>query len=133
VDLSHLPEDAIEKTHSDQGVILEKPGELGSPANWMGPPYTESPPGSGVWVPDHRPSPPDETHPAGIRREVARFCRSHRNPVSGKGASGRTADAKTRYDHRKGSQLADVLSPFPAELRDAFTAAMSHPRGMIET
>jgi hypothetical protein len=48
-------------------VVLTKPGELGPPAYPDGPNMTESPPGSGVWVPDYRPEAPGQTHPAGYR------------------------------------------------------------------
>ncbi|WP_174399837.1 hypothetical protein [Mycolicibacterium sphagni] len=65
VDLSHLPESALDGIHGDGDVVLKKPGELGPPAYPHGPDMTESPPGSGVWVPDHRPEAPGQTHPAG--------------------------------------------------------------------
>lgn len=62
-----LSPDTISKIHDDGGVVLEKPGELGPPVNFMGPDYTESPPGSGVWVPDHRPLAPGSTVPAAFK------------------------------------------------------------------
>jgi hypothetical protein len=64
VDLSHLPESAIEDTHSDQGVVLWKPsvpGEL--PPHWLSDYRGISP---GVWVPlEPRDYVPGQTHLAG--------------------------------------------------------------------
>lgn len=62
---SGMPRSTLDGIHDDGGVIIKKPGELGP---WSPPseaPYTESPPGSGVWVPDHRPYPPGSVRPAG--------------------------------------------------------------------
>lgn len=62
---SGMPRSTLDGIHGDGGVILKEPGELGPPAYRDGPNYTESPPGSGVWVPDHRPYPPGSVLPAG--------------------------------------------------------------------
>lgn len=62
---SRMPRSTLDGIHDDGGVILKKPGELGPPVYPMGPKYTESPDGSGVWVPDHRPYPPGSVRPAG--------------------------------------------------------------------
>jgi hypothetical protein len=62
---SGMPRSTLDGIHDDGGVILKKPGELGPPSYPMGPRYTESPDGSGVWVPDHRPLPPGQVRPAG--------------------------------------------------------------------
>lgn len=62
---SGMPRSMLDGIHDDGGVVLKPPGELGPPSYPMGPQYTESPPGSGVWVPDHRPYPPGSVRPAG--------------------------------------------------------------------
>lgn len=62
---SGMPRSTLDGIHDDGGVILKPPGELGPPNYPMGPRYTESPDGSGVWVPDHRPYPPGSVRPAG--------------------------------------------------------------------
>jgi hypothetical protein len=62
---SGMPRSTLDGIHGDGDVILKKPGELGPPHYPMGPRYTESPEGSGVWVPDHRPYPPGSVLPAG--------------------------------------------------------------------
>lgn len=46
--------------------IRKEPGELGPPAYPHEAPYTEYPPGSGNWWPDHRPLAPGSTVPAGL-------------------------------------------------------------------
>lgn len=82
---SGMPRSTLDGIHDDGGVILKKPGELGPPQYPMGPRYTESPDGSGVWVPDHRPLPPGSVRPAGW---------------DGKGADqAEAADAKLRKTH----------------------------------
>lgn len=68
---SGMPRSTLDGIHDDGGVILKKPGELGPPNYPMGPRYTESPDGSGVWVPDHRPYPPGSVRPAGWTGEGA--------------------------------------------------------------
>lgn len=60
---SGMPRSTLDGIHDDGGVIIKKPGELGPPAYRDAPPYTESPPGSGVWVPDKRPPAPGSTLP----------------------------------------------------------------------
>ena len=55
----------LDGIHDDGGVIIKQPGELSPPVYPNGPNYTEAPPGSGVWVPDHRPYPPGSVLPAG--------------------------------------------------------------------
>lgn len=61
---SGMPRSTLDGIHDDGGVIIKRPGELGPPQYPMGPRYTESPEGSGVWVPDHRPYPPGSVLPA---------------------------------------------------------------------
>ena len=68
---SGMPRSTLDGIHDDGGVVIQKPGELGP---WSPPseaPYTEAPPGSGVWVPDHRPYPPGSVRPAGWSGEGA--------------------------------------------------------------
>lgn len=67
MDTTHLPQSTLEKLHGDDGVVLRKPGELGPAPTAHGPLMVESPPGSGVWVPDHRPLAPGSVLPAGNR------------------------------------------------------------------
>lgn len=62
---SGMPRSTLDGIHDDGGVIIKQPGELGPPHYPMGPRYTESPDGSGVWVPDQRPYPPGSVLPAG--------------------------------------------------------------------
>lgn len=62
---SGMPRSTLDGIHDDGGVVIKEPGELGPWSPPMEPPYTESPPGSGVWVPDHRPYPPGSVRPAG--------------------------------------------------------------------
>ena len=68
---SGMPRSTLDGIHDDGGVVIKKPGELGP---WSPPseaPYTEAPPGSGVWVPDHRPYPPGSVRPAGWTGDAA--------------------------------------------------------------
>ncbi|TDH47877.1 DUF4226 domain-containing protein [Mycobacterium eburneum] len=82
---SGMPRSTLDGIHDDGGVIIKPPGELGPPNYPNGPRYTESPEGSGVWVPDHRPLPPGSVRPAGW---------------DGKGADqADTADAALRRTH----------------------------------
>lgn len=62
---SGMPRSTLDGIHDDGGVVIKPPGELGPPSYPMGPQYTEAPPGSGLWVPDHRPYPPGSVRPAG--------------------------------------------------------------------
>ncbi|WP_199178183.1 hypothetical protein [Mycobacterium hubeiense] len=59
---SGMPRSTLDGIHDDGGVIIKKPGELGPPPTYGN--YVESPPGSGVWVPDKRPHPPGSVLPA---------------------------------------------------------------------
>lgn len=68
---SGMPRSTLDGIHDDGGVILQKPGELGPPAYPSGPRYTESPPGSGVWVPDQRPYPPGSVSPSAWSGQAA--------------------------------------------------------------
>ncbi|NTY63938.1 DUF4226 domain-containing protein [Mycolicibacterium sphagni] len=61
---SGMPRSTLDGIHDDGGVILKKPSELGPAPYPHGPDYTEAPPGSGVWVPDHRPLAPGSVVPA---------------------------------------------------------------------
>jgi hypothetical protein len=69
---SGMPRSTLDGIHDDGGVVIRHPGELGPPNYPMGPRYTESPPGSGVWVPDHRPLPPGSVLPASWSGEGAK-------------------------------------------------------------
>lgn len=60
---SGMPRSTLDGIHGDGGVIIKPPGELGPPNYPGGPRYTESPEGSGVWVPDQRPYPPGTVLP----------------------------------------------------------------------
>jgi hypothetical protein len=68
---SGMPRSTLDGIHDDGGVVIKQPGELGPPVYPMGPDYTESPAGSGVWVPDHRPYPPGSVRPAGWSGKAA--------------------------------------------------------------
>ncbi len=68
---SGMPRSTLDGIHDDGGVIIKQPGVLGPPVYPNGPNYTEAPPGSGVWVPDHRPYPPGSVLPAGWSGEGA--------------------------------------------------------------
>ena len=68
---SGMPRSTLDGIHDDGGVVIKQPGELGP---WSPPteaPYTESPRGSGVWVPDQRPYPPGSVRPAAWSGEGA--------------------------------------------------------------
>ena len=102
---SGMPRSTLDGIHDDGGVILKKPGELGPPMYPMGPRYTESPEGSGVWVPDHRPLPPGSVRPAGW---------------DGKGADeADTADAALRRTH---DALNEADQGLAQQIIDAHTA-----------
>jgi hypothetical protein len=68
---SGMPRSTLDGIHDDGDVVVQKPGELGPSSPPMEPPYTEAPPGSGVWVPDHRPYPPGSVRPAGWSGKAA--------------------------------------------------------------
>lgn len=68
---SGMPRSTLDGIHDDGGVIIKRPGELGPPNYPHGPRYTESPEGSGVWVPDDRPYPPGSVLPAGWTGKAA--------------------------------------------------------------
>jgi prefoldin subunit 5 len=68
---SGMPRSTLDGIHDDGGVVIQKPGELGPSSAPTEPPYTESPPGSGVWVPDQRPYPPGSVRPAGWSGKAA--------------------------------------------------------------
>ena len=103
---SGMPRSTLDNLHGDQGVMIKEPGELGPPVYPMGPRYTESPPGSGVWVVDHRPLPPGSVLPASW---------------SGKGAdSADDADASLQQSR---AALSEADRGLYANLNDAHTAA----------
>jgi hypothetical protein len=102
---SGMPRSTLDGIHDDGGVVIKQPGELGPWSPPMEPPYTESPPGSGVWVPDHRPYPPGSMRPAAW---------------SGKGAEeADAADAALRNTHEALNEADQGLSQ---NLTDAHTA-----------
>ena len=68
---SGMPRSTLDGIHDDGGVVIKKPGELVPSSSPTEPPYTESPPGSGVWVPDQRPYPPGSVRPAGWTGKAA--------------------------------------------------------------
>ena len=68
---SGMPRSTLDGIHDDGGVVIKKPGELVPSSSPTEPPYTEAPPGSGVWVPDQRPYPPGSVRPAGWTGKAA--------------------------------------------------------------
>ena len=103
---SGMPRSTLDRIHDDGGVVIKEPGELGPPVYPMGPRYTESPPGSGVWVEDHRPLPPGSVLPASW---------------SGKGAE--VADDAEASLEQTRAALSEADRGLYANLNDAHTAA----------
>jgi hypothetical protein len=100
---SGMPRSTLDGIHDDGGVVIQKPGELGPPPSWGD--YQEAPPGSGVWVPDHRPLAPGSVVPAAW---------------SGKG--GEAADDAEASLQKTRSTLSEADQGLYKNLSDAHTA-----------
>lgn len=99
---SGMPRSTLDGIHDDGGVVIKQPGELGPWSPPMEPPYTESPPGSGVWVPDHRPYPPGSVRPAAWSGEGAKEA------DAADAALQRTRDALNQADQGLGQNIIDA-------------------------
>lgn len=101
---SGMPRSTLDGIHDDGGVVIKKPGELGPWSPPMEPPYTEAPPGSGVWVPDHRPYPPGSVRPAAWSGEGAEEA------DAADAALRKTRDALNEADQGLSQNLTDAHS-----------------------
>lgn len=99
---SGTPRSTLDGIHDDGGVVIKPPGELGPPNYPMGPRYAESPPGSGVWVPDQRPYPPGSVVPADWSGEGAEQAEAANAALQ------RTREAMNRADEGLGQSITDA-------------------------
>jgi hypothetical protein len=115
---SGMPRSTLDGIHGDGGVVITKPGELGPPVYPDGPPLTESPPGSGVWVPDKRPPVPGSTFPMSDTGAGDAGAA----PASWSGKGGEAADDAEASLQNTRAALSEADRGLYTNLNDAHTA-----------